>query len=58
MIPPLIRLIGLDQKQIAREAGIHPVTISRILRGHILPSERTVLRLESAILKHLVVEVK
>ncbi len=58
MLPSLIRLVGLDQKQIANEAGVAPETFSRILHGHSMPSERTIRRLEEAILQHLTAQVE
>ena len=58
MLSPLIRLVGLDQKQIALEAGVAPETLSRIIHGHTFPSERTIRKLEGAILQHLTAQVE
>ncbi len=58
MLPPLLRLLSVDHGELAREAGVRPETLSRIIRGHSLPSERTVRALENALLSRLRADIE
>lgn len=55
-LPPLLQILSLEHRQIAREAGLSPETVSRILRGRQYGSDRTIRSLEAAILRHLITE--
>lgn len=46
--PPVLRFMqeaGLNQKQLATEAGVPEPTLSRFINGHNVPSAANVLRL-------------
>lgn len=58
MLPPLLRLLSVNHDRLAKDAGVSPVTLSRILRGHSIPAEKTLRALENALLSKLRAEVE
>ena len=53
ILPPLIRLLGLDQQEVAKAAGLNPSTLNRALRGKQRLSEKAIARVETALLEKL-----
>ena len=52
-LPALVRVLGLQTQDIARDAGLSPSTVSRALAGKQILSSQAVNRLELAVLHHL-----
>jgi len=49
----VLRAIGMTQRQLAEESGIHEVSISRICTGHQMPTLKTILRIADVLLPRL-----
>ena len=48
-LPPLLRVLAARHQDVAFAAGVHPVTLSRVLNGRQTVSQPTLERIEQAI---------
>ena len=53
ILPPLIRLLAIDQQEVARAAGLNPSTLNRALHGKQRLSDKAVARVEAVLLQRL-----